>query len=204
MPDVHGSAKTTAEPHLQSRLVMASQVEEKNGNADNGALLSFSKIEQDSSLDSKLEDHPPLQSTHSTPASSDDEDGRVATEDEVRDLLHVVDNVPGRVWVACIAGILERFVWYGATAPLRTCFTLFTLPPLINNVSLTSLTENYLQNAPGGEVPGALGLGEATASNIVNALFIVSYIAPVPAAVIADSWLGRHKTMIYAAMYNCP
>lgn len=44
---------------------------------------------------------------------------------------------------------------------------LSTLPPLINNVSsLTSLTENYLQNAPGGEVPGALGLGEATASNI--------------------------------------
>ncbi|KAJ5646708.1 Proton-dependent oligopeptide transporter family [Penicillium lividum] len=175
IPDVHGSANTTAEPHLQLRLVMASQVEEKDGNADNGALLSFSKIDQDTSLDSKLEDRVSLQSTHSIPAS---DDGRVATEDEVRDLLHVVDNVPGRVWVACIAGILERFVWYGATAPLQ----------------------NYLQNAPGGEVPGALGLGQATASNIVNVLFIASYIAPVPAAVVADSWLGRHKTMIYAAI----
>ncbi|KAJ5885548.1 Proton-dependent oligopeptide transporter family [Penicillium taxi] len=177
MPDVHGSANTTAEPHLHSRLVMASQVEEKNGSADNGALLSFSKIEQDKSL--KLEDHTSLQSTQSIPASpASSDDGRLATEDEVRDLLHVVDNVPGRVWVACIAGILERFVWYGATAPLQ----------------------NYLQNAPGGEVPGAFGLGQAAASNIVNALFIASYIAPVPAAVIADSWLGRHKTMIYAAI----
>ena len=129
MPDMHGSANTTAEPHLQSRLVMASQVDEKNGNADNGALLSFSKIEQDPSLDSKSEDHAPLQSTHSIPASSNDEDGRVATEDEVRDILHVVDNVPGRVWVACIAGILERFVWYGATAPLRTCSTLYSTTP---------------------------------------------------------------------------
>ncbi|KAJ5658216.1 Proton-dependent oligopeptide transporter family [Penicillium longicatenatum] len=177
IPDMHSSANTITELHLQSRLVMASQLEEKNGHADNGA-FPFRKIDQDSSLDSKLEDHAPLQSTHSIPASSDDEDGRLATEDEVRDLLHVVDIVPNRVWVACIAGILERFVWYGATAPLQ----------------------NYLQNAPGGEVPGALGLGEATASNIVNALFIVSYIAPVPAAVIADSWLGRHKTMIYAAI----
>jgi POT family proton-dependent oligopeptide transporter len=68
-------------------------------------------------------------------------------------------------------------------------------------VQLTVSTENYLQNAPGGEVPGALGLHQATASNIVNALIIGSYIVPVPAAVVADSWLGRYKTMIYAAMY---
>lgn len=50
-------------------------------------------------------------------------------------------------------------------------------------------------------VPGALGLHQATASNIVNALIIGSYIVPVPAAVVTDSWLGRYKTMIYAAMY---
>lgn len=76
---------------------------------------------------------------------------------------------------------------------------------LINNVAwLTVFTENYLQNAPGGEVPGALGLHQATASNIVNALFIASYITPVPAAVVADSWLGRYKIMIYSAMYHEP
>lgn len=72
----------------------------------------------------------------------------------------------------------------------------------LNSRDLTSFTENYLQNTPGGEVPGALGLGQAVATNIVNAVFIASYITPVIAAVIADSWLGRHKTMIYAAMYN--
>lgn len=134
--------------------------------------------EQVSSLDSKFEDRPVLHASRSIPTSSNDDDGRVATEDEVRDLLRVVDKVPGRVWIACIAGILERFVWYGATAPLQ----------------------NYLQNAPGGEVPGALGLHQATASNIVNAVFIASYITPVPAAVVADGWLGRYKTMIYSAI----
>ncbi|KAJ5393136.1 Proton-dependent oligopeptide transporter family [Penicillium crustosum] len=112
------------------------------------------------------------------PTPADNDDGRVATEDEVRDLLHVVDKVPVRLWVACLAGILERFVWYGATAPIQ----------------------NYLQNAPGGVVPGALGLHQATASNIVNAIIIGSYIMPVPAAVVTDSWLGRYKTMLYAAI----
>ncbi|KAB8237199.1 POT family-domain-containing protein [Aspergillus alliaceus] len=111
-------------------------------------------------------------------ASDVSDDDPVATEDEVRQLLHVVDRIPVRLWVACLAGILERFVWYGATAPLQ----------------------NYLQNAPGGEVPGALGLGQATASNIVNVLIIASYITPVPAAIIADSWLGRYKTMLYSAI----
>lgn len=130
MSDVHGSADITAEPHLQSRLVMASQTNERSENADNGASLSLPKIEQDSSLDSQSKDHVALQTTRSIPTPSDDNDGRVTTKDEVRDLLHVVDNVPGRVWLACIAGILERFVWYGATTPLRAWFTL----PL-NNVS---------------------------------------------------------------------
>lgn len=50
-------------------------------------------------------------------------------------------------------------------------------------------------------VPGALGLHQATASNIVNAVIIGSYIVPVPAAIVTDSWLGRYKTMIYAARY---
>jgi len=62
------------------------------------------------------------------------------------------------------------------------------------------IAENYLQHAPGGEIPGALGLGQTTASNIVNALMISSYITPIPAAVVADDRLGRYNTMILSAM----
>lgn len=116
--DVHGSGGTAAEPASHSRLVMPSHIDEKSGNADNGALCSLSKIEQDPSPDSKVDVHLSSEIDSNDSILSTD-DGRLATEDEVRDLLHVVDKVPGRVWVACIAGILERFVWYGATAPLR-------------------------------------------------------------------------------------
>ena len=60
--------------------------------------------------------------------------------------------------------------------------------------------ENYLQNAPGGEIPGALGLGESTASNIVNALMISSYMTPIPAAFMADGKLGRYRTMLWSGV----
>jgi POT family proton-dependent oligopeptide transporter len=197
MPDVHGSADITAEPNLQPRLVIARQALNSSDDTDLCASLSLSKTEQDLRLSSEVKDHTDIHVNSNIPTPSDNDDGRIATEDEVRDLLHVVDKIPVRLWVACLAGILERFVWYGATAPLRAWYIL----PIHNLIWLTLYTENYLQNAPGGEVPGALGLQQATASNIVNALIIGSYIVPVPAAVVADSWLGRYKTMIYSAMY---
>ncbi|KAK6951751.1 hypothetical protein Daesc_006274 [Daldinia eschscholtzii] len=171
--NIHGSAEITVEPNLQRRLVVAPNTD-LSIVTDASLIAPFEEAEKRSQAPSAKNEHP--SSITSCPAT--DDDGRIATEDEVRDLLNIVDRIPTRLWVACLAGILERFVWYGATAPLQ----------------------NYLQNAPGGEVPGALGLGQASASNIVNALIIGSYITPVPAAVVADSWLGRYKTMLYAAI----
>ncbi|KAI1799965.1 POT family-domain-containing protein [Daldinia bambusicola] len=171
--DVHGSAEITVEPSLHQRLVMAPNTDLSNV-TDASLFVPFAEAGKCSQAPGDKDEHP--SSVTTCPAA--DDDSRIATEDEVRDLLNVVDRIPTRLWVACLAGILERFVWYGATAPLQ----------------------NYLQNAPGGEVPGALGLGQASASNIMNALIIGSYITPVPAAVVADSWLGRYKTMLYAAI----
>ncbi|KXG53286.1 Proton-dependent oligopeptide transporter family [Penicillium griseofulvum] len=162
MPDVHGSADITAEPNLESRLVIALQTRNTSNDTDACASLSLPKTEQDSVLSSEIKDRVAPNVARSIPTPSDDDDGRVATEDEVRDLLHVVDEIPVRLWIACIAGILERFVWYGATAPLQ----------------------NYLQNAPGGKVPGALGFHQATASNIVNALIIGSSIEAIGATIL--------------------
>ncbi|KAJ5674787.1 uncharacterized protein N7477_004721 [Penicillium maclennaniae] len=159
--DARGSAEVAAENESQPRLVLA-PVGSASYFADNE--VSFSSF----NTGSKEFPEPNDQATLEVNSVSDCDDGRVASDDEVRALLHVVDKIPIRLWVACLAGILERFVWYGATAPLQ----------------------NYLQNVPGGAVPGALGLGQATASNIVNALTIGAYITPIPAAVIADSWLA--------------
>lgn len=45
--------------------------------------------------------------------------GQEATEWEIDNLLHVVDDVPITVWMAALVGAAERFAWYGNTGPLR-------------------------------------------------------------------------------------
>ena len=54
--------------------------------------------------------------SHIDPSSRD---GQPAAEDEIHDLLHVVDDIPLRVWLASLVGAAERFNWYGGTSPFR-------------------------------------------------------------------------------------
>ncbi|KAL8640902.1 MAG: hypothetical protein Q9226_008695, partial [Calogaya cf. arnoldii] len=44
--------------------------------------------------------------------------GEPATEEEIRNLFHVVDHVPLGVWLAAFVASMERFVWFGATGPM--------------------------------------------------------------------------------------
>lgn len=56
--------------------------------------------------------------------------------------------------------------------------------------------ENYLQNPRGNPLlPGALGLGQATATTIQSAFLFFRYLTPIPFAVVSDAYLGRHTTM---------
>ncbi|KAJ1705300.1 hypothetical protein NYO67_12539 [Aspergillus flavus] len=49
-------------------------------------------------------------------------------------------------------------------------------------------------------IPGVLGLREAMATNIVNAMMAAGYLATIPAAVMADMWLGRYRTILVSAL----
>jgi len=75
-----------------------------------------------------------------------------------------------------------------------------------NAVSILSALENYLQHSHsnGSLNGGGLGLPQATASNIVSAFLAVSYFTPIPAALLADSWLGRYKGLVlfYMSVYS--
>ncbi|KAF7183383.1 hypothetical protein CNMCM7691_003582 [Aspergillus felis] len=102
-----------------------------------------------------------------------------ASEHDEENLLPVVDDVPFPVWLLAFVGAAERFVWYGATSPLP---------------------ENYIQHTPSSKIPGVLGLREATATNIVNAMMAGGYLATIPAAVVADTWLGRYRTILVSAL----
>ena len=47
-------------------------------------------------------------------------------------------------------------------------------------------------------VPGALGLGQSTATSISNGFFVCSFLTPTLFAILSDMWLGRYSTLILA------
>lgn len=56
--------------------------------------------------------------------------------------------------------------------------------------------ENYMQNSHDSvAVPGALGLGQATATNINSAFLFLTFLVPILFAILSDAWLGRYKTL---------
>ena len=60
-------------------------------------------------------------------------EGEPATEEEIKNLFHVVDDIPVGVWLASFVASAERFTWFGATGPLRMAY-------LVPNFALSFLT----------------------------------------------------------------
>lgn len=48
-----------------------------------------------------------------------EQEKRDATEDEIKNLPHVVDSLPFIVWIALVASGAERFTFYAVTTPWR-------------------------------------------------------------------------------------
>ncbi|TID02889.1 putative peptide transporter ptr2 [Colletotrichum higginsianum] len=94
-----------------------------------------------------------------------------------------VDKLPASVWIVAIAGAAERFAYYSLSAPLQ----------------------NYIQNERGGSAaPGALGLGQQTATNLSNMFLLLQFIAPIPFAIVSDMRYGRQKTLMFSlGIYQC-
>lgn len=100
---------------------------------------------------------------------------RDATDEEIAEHPHITDRIPVSAWIIILAGAAERATYFGIIAPWQ----------------------NYLQNPrQRGAVPGALGLGQSTATNISNAFFLFSFLTPMFFALMSDIWLGRYKTLM--------
>ena len=44
---------------------------------------------------------------------------RDATKEEIREVRHVVDEIPRTVWLVAFAGAAQRFAYYGTIVPWR-------------------------------------------------------------------------------------
>jgi proton-dependent oligopeptide transporter, POT family len=101
------------------------------------------------------------------------------TEEELATLRKVSDSLPWSAFLVALVELCERFAYYGLSGPFQ----------------------NYMQNPYGDPaLPGALGLGQKTATGLSNFFQFWCYITPIGGAIVADQFLGRYNTILYFSM----
>lgn len=126
------------------------------------------------------------------PASS----SKRQTQDQLETLPRVADKVPIQVWFVMLISTSERFAFYGLQAPFRKlgCGSRAWLQRKDADVFDP---ENYLQNPAKDPLrPGALGLGQSTATNLSYLFSFIVYLVPMFAAVVIDCYLGRYRGLV--------
>ena len=124
-------------------------------------------------------------------------DGGEPTEEETLELRHVSDHIPFTSWMVAAISLTERFTYYGINAPFRK----FAPRAIRSYLWITGLkiAENYAQNPLNDNLrPGALGVGQARATNLNDAFQFLVYLSPIGWAIVADTRLGRYRTICIA------
>ncbi|KAJ8125713.1 hypothetical protein O1611_g7927 [Lasiodiplodia mahajangana] len=129
----------------------------------------------DSSKRTSLEkEKPDLELTDVSPVTQLTNDDAEPTEEELSSLRRVCDTIPFTIFFVVVAEVAERFTYRSLTGPLQ----------------------NYVQNPLHNSFrPGALGKGQSVATAIGYFFQLWCYLTPLLGAFIADTWLGRFKTI---------
>jgi POT family proton-dependent oligopeptide transporter len=119
---------------------------------------------------------------------SDGED--FPTEEDLATLERVPAKVPWKIYTIAFVELVERMSYYGATSVYS------------NFIAKPRLTSTGAAVHPGDAdaQPGALGLGKQVAFSLTtfNAFWV--YCCPLLGAWIADTYLGRYKTILYSVI----
>ncbi|KAI0746798.1 oligopeptide transporter [Daedaleopsis nitida] len=103
-------------------------------------------------------------------------------EEEKHTLRRVADSLPWNAYLIAFCELAERFSYYGSTV----VFTNFIQQPLPSRTGASL------------EQPGALGMGQRASTGIGTFNTFWVYVIPLFGAYIADTRLGRYKTVCIA------
>ncbi|EME83217.1 uncharacterized protein MYCFIDRAFT_45904, partial [Pseudocercospora fijiensis CIRAD86] len=109
------------------------------------------------------------------------------TEEEASTLRKVADKIPKTAWLLCIVEFSERASYYG----VKTVFSNFMQFPLPEGGNGAGAPARGTQ-----DTAGALGRGLQFSNAFVLLFAFLAYIIPIFGAWIADTKLGRFKTVV--------
>ncbi|KAF1964681.1 oligopeptide transporter [Bimuria novae-zelandiae CBS 107.79] len=125
-------------------------------------------------------------------------EGGLPTKEELATLRRVPAKIPWRVYTIAFVELVERMSYYGTTV----VFSNYVARPRINAKGEWLTTPSGAALHPGNDdaQPGALGMGKkvAQAITLFNTFYI--YVCPMLGAWIADTYLGRFKTIVFSVM----
>ncbi|KAI8342840.1 POT family-domain-containing protein [Chlamydoabsidia padenii] len=101
------------------------------------------------------------------------------TEQDWAELRETSDTIPKAALLVILIEFCERFTYYGLSGPFQN-YIQFPDPP----------------SYPASQ-PGALGKGQQTATALTTFFQFWCYITPIIGAIVADSYLGKYKSILY-------
>lgn len=117
-------------------------------------------------------------------------DGSEPTESELHTLRRVADKIPWNIYTIAFIELCERFSYYGTTA----VFTNFLQQPRPSRTGAGFDPDNVQS--------GALGLGQRKSFSVTTFNSFWQYCMPLFGAYVADSYLGRYRTIGSALMVD--
>lgn len=114
------------------------------------------------------------------------------TKEERTILRKVHGSIPIAAWSLCFVELAERASYYGVKAVFNN-FIQFPLPEGGPGTGAIN------PNKPNGHA-GALGMGVQTASALTLLFTFLAYIIPIFGAWIADTKIGRYKTIVWGVL----
>ncbi|KAF2013588.1 MFS peptide transporter-like protein Ptr2 [Aaosphaeria arxii CBS 175.79] len=112
------------------------------------------------------------------------------TEEEMRTLPHVPQKIPWKIFTIAFVELCERMSYYGTIV----VYSNFIAKPA------PTPTGAALDPSSDEAQPGALGLGKQVAFSLTTFNSFWVYVCPLFGAWIADSYLGRYKTIFYSVL----
>ncbi|KAF1849646.1 POT family protein [Cucurbitaria berberidis CBS 394.84] len=99
-------------------------------------------------------------------------------DSERANLRRIPDKLPMVALLILVVELGERFTYFGLSGPMQ----------------------NYINNpyAPGSDLPGALGKGQAVATALGNFFKFWAYASTIIGAIVADQYLGKFKAILVA------